>query len=172
MKETDRMLADNGISPVSEPTSWCSGIVVIPKSNGTVRICVYLTQLNKAVKREIHPMASVDESLAKLADSKVFTALDAKSGFWQIPLSEDSKQYSTFVTPFGRYCFNRLPFGISSASEVFQRTMSTIPADNEGVICHMDDILIHAEDQPSHNQRVRAVYLLTMKESSVTWMTF
>ena len=134
-----------------------SGIFVVPKPNGTVRICVDLTQLNKAVRREIHPMASVDESLAKLANSKIFTKLDAKSGFWQIPLVEESKKYTTFITPFGRYQFNRLPFGISSASEVFQRTISAILGDMDGIICHMDDILIHASDAETHNKQVRIV---------------
>ena len=151
------MLQEGIISPVTEPTEWCSGIVVVPKPNGTVRICVDLTQLNKAVRREIHPMPSVDESLAKLANSKIFTKLDAKSGFWQIPLTEESKKYTTFITLFGRYQFNRLPFGTSSASEVLQRTISTILGDMEGIICHMDDILIHAPDTESHDKRVRIV---------------
>ena len=65
-------------------------------------------------------MPSVDESLAKLGNSKIFSKLDANSGFWQIPLDEESRLLTTFVTPFGRYCFNRLPFGISSTPEIFQ----------------------------------------------------
>ena len=77
------------ISPVHEPTSRCSGIVVVPKPSGAVRICVDLTQLNKAVQREVFPMSSVDESLAELGQSKIFTKLDCKSGFWQVPLSPD-----------------------------------------------------------------------------------
>nr|KAG5700450.1 hypothetical protein BaRGS_010363 [Batillaria attramentaria] len=155
--EIERMQAEGVISPITEPTSWCSGIVVVPKPNGAVRICVDLTHLNKSVQREVHPMASVDQSLAQLANSKIFTKLDAKSGFWQIPLSEESRKYTTFVTPFGRFCFNRLPFGISSASEVFQRTMSTVLSDLEGVICHMDDVLVHAENQAEHDAILRQV---------------
>ena len=165
--ELERMLHEGVISPVSRPTSWCAGIVVVPKPNGSVRICVDLTHLNKAVKREIHAMASVDESLAKLANSKVFTKLDAKNGFWQLPLGEESKQYTTFVTPFGRYCFNRLPFGISSASEVFQRAMTQILGDQEGVICHMDDILVHAPNHEAHNAKLRTV-LRQLQEAGLT----
>ena len=145
------------ISPVTEPTGWCSGIVVVPKPNGSVRICVDLTHLNKAVQREVHPMFSVDESLAKLGQSKNFSKFDAKSGFWQIPLCPESRLLTTFITPFGRFCFNRLLFGISSASEIFQRTMSQILIDLEGVICHMDDILVHAPDQATHDQRLRGM---------------
>ena len=69
-------------------------------------------------------MPSVDENLAKLGDSKISFKFDAKGVFWQIPLDDRSKLLTTFVTPFGRFLFNRLPFGISSAPEIFQRTMS------------------------------------------------
>jgi hypothetical protein len=166
-EEIDRMLEQGIISPVTEPTSWCSGIVVVPKPNKSVRICVDLTNLNKAVRREIHPMATVDESLAKLSGSTVFTKLDAKNSFWQIPLVEESKLLTTFVTPFGRYCFNRMPMGISSASEVFQRTLSTILEGLEGVICHMDDMVVHAADKPTHDRRLRAV-LQRLQEAGLT----
>ena len=118
----------------------CSGMVVVPKANGRVRICVNLTHLNKAVKREIHPMSSVDESLAKLGKASVFSKLDANSGFWQLPLDEESKLLTTFITPQGRFAFNRIPFRISSAPEIFTRTISVILQGLDGVICHMDDI--------------------------------
>ncbi|XP_033639876.1 uncharacterized protein K02A2.6-like [Asterias rubens] len=156
-KEIQSMLKQGVISPVTSPTTWCSGLVVIPKSNGKHRICVDLTNLNKSVLREIHPMSSVDESLAKLGRSTIFSKLDAKSGFWQIPLDAESTLLTTFIAPSGRYCFNRLPFGISSAPEIFQRAMSQVLVDLNGVICHMDDILIHGATQLEHDARVRAV---------------
>ena len=166
-EEIGKMLEQKVISPIKEPTTWCSGIVVVPKPNGSVRICVDLTGLNKAVKREIHPMASVDESLAKLGGSKIFTKLDAKSGFWQILLCPESRRLTTFITPFGRFCFNRLPFGISSAPEIFQRAMTEILQDLDGVICHMDDILVHAPEEITHDKRVRAV-LQRLQEAGIT----
>ncbi|CAB4011562.1 Transposon Ty3-I Gag-Pol poly [Paramuricea clavata] len=154
--ELQSMLKQNVISPVTVPTEWCSGMVCVPKPNGKVRICVDLTQLNKAVKREIHPMPSVDESLSKLGQGKVFSKLDANSGFWQVPLDEQSRLLTTFITPFGRFCFNRLPFGICSAPEIFQRTMSGILKGLDGTICQMDDVLIGGKDQVQHDERVRA----------------
>jgi len=155
--EIDKMLELGVISPVTVPTEWCSGIVVVPKPNGGIRMCVDLTHLNTAVRREIHPMASVDDSLAKLDGSKVFTKLDANSGFHQIPLDEESKLLTTFITPFGRFCYNRLAMGISSAPEVFQRTMSSLLEGVDGVVCHMDDILIHGATTSEHDHRVRTV---------------
>jgi hypothetical protein len=166
-KQLDKMKKQGVISAVTEPTEWCSGMVIAPKPNGQIRLCVDLTPLNKAVRREIHPMATVDENLAKLQGSQVFSKLDANSGFWQIPLNPSSRLLTTFVTPFGRFCFNRLPFGISSAPEIFQRTMSSILEGCEGVICHMDDILIHGPSQEIHDQRVRRV-LSKLKSAGLT----
>ena len=153
--------------PVSELTNWYSGIGVVLKPNGSVGICVDLTNLNKAVQREVYPMFSVDESLAKLGQSKIFSKLNAKSGFWQIHLCPESRLLTTFTTPFGHFCFNWLPFGISSASEIFQWTMSQILTDLEGVICHMDDILIHAPEQVKHDQHLREM-LQHLREAGVT----
>ena len=118
-EEIEKMLRQGVISPIKTPTEWFSGIVCVPKPNGSVRICVDLTVLNENVMREIHPMATVDESLAKLKDSKIFTKLDAKSGFWQIPLDAEFRILTCFIYPYGRFVFNRVPFGISSAPEIF-----------------------------------------------------
>ena len=95
------MLKQGVISPVTVPTEWCSGMVPVLKPDGRVRICVDLTQLNQALRRQTHPMMSVDESLANLGKSKIFTKLDANSSFWQLPLCEESKLLTTFITPFG-----------------------------------------------------------------------
>jgi hypothetical protein len=112
------------ISRIEEPTDWCAGMVVVPKADGGVRICVDLTKLNRYVKRERHILPSVEHVLAQVGDAKVFSKLDANSGFWQIELTPESAKLTTFITPFGRYIFNRLPFGISSAPELFQHRIS------------------------------------------------
>ena len=75
------------IVPVREPTDWCSGMVVVPKPQDKVRICVDLTQLNKSVQQEHHQLPSVEQILAQLAGAKIFPKLDANSGFWKIPLT-------------------------------------------------------------------------------------
>ena len=126
-----------------------------------VQICVDVTSLNKVVQRKTHPMGSVDESLAMLGESRVFTKLDANSSFWQIPLEEDSKLLTTFVTPFGHFCFNSLPFGISCTPEIFQRNMSDILEGLDGVICWLDNILIHGRN---HMMHVFEQFCFTFKE--------
>ncbi|KAG1649809.1 hypothetical protein GQR58_028618 [Nymphon striatum] len=111
-KELDRMEKIGVIYSVNEPTDWCSPMVVVPKGPNaeSVRICIDYTELNKFVQREIHPVSIVQDSLAKLGKGIVFSKIDTNSGFWQIPLSEKSKQLTCFLSPFGRYAFNRLPF--------------------------------------------------------------
>ena len=79
------------LHPFSEQTEWCAPIVVVPKSNNQGRICVDLKQLNKAVLRERHILPSVDHTLEKLTGAKVFSKLNANSGFHKIPLSEKSE---------------------------------------------------------------------------------
>ena len=165
--ELKRMEDQGVISKVTQPTDWCSGMVVVPKPNGKVRICVDLTQLNKAVRREVHPMKSVDENLAKLGNASVFSKLDANSGFWQLPLDEESKLLTTFITPQGRFAFNRIPFGISSAPEIFTRTISQILEGVDCVICHMDDILVYASNEATHDERLREV-LGRLQEAGLT----
>ena len=108
------------ITKVEEARPWCAGMVVVPKKNGSVRICVDLKPLNKYVLREFHPLPKVDVTLAQIQGARLFNKLDANSGFWQIPLADQSQLLTTFITPFGRYCFKKLPFGISSAPEHFQ----------------------------------------------------
>ena len=98
-------------------------------------------QATQSVLREVHPLPKVDDTLAQLSGANVFSKLDANSGFWQIPLSQPSRLLTTFITPMGRYCFNKLPFGISSAPEHFQHRMSEILAGLEGVLCQTSSSL-------------------------------
>ena len=100
------MIKADVISPVTVPTDWCSALVPILEKSGKVCICVDLQPLNREVKREAHPMSSVQMSLAKLSNAKAVTKLDANSGSWQIPLDEESKLLTMFITPFRRYAFN------------------------------------------------------------------
>ena len=165
--ELQRMQELGVISPIEEPTPWCSGMVVVPKKSGQVRICVDYRVLNESVLREVHPLPKVDETLAQMTGAAVFSKLDANCGFWQIPLDESSRKLTTFITPFGRFCFNRMPFGICSAPEYFQRRMSSILTGHKGVLCHMDDVFIFGSDQREHDERLQAA-LQTIKDAGVT----
>ena len=98
-EELTRMENMGVISKVDAPTPWCAGMVVVPKKTGAVRICVDLKPLNESVLREVHPIPKVDEILGKLSGATIFSKLDANSGFWQIPLSEDSNHIYCTLWP-------------------------------------------------------------------------
>ena len=155
------------ICKVDEPTEWCAGMVVVPKSNGQVRICVDLTKLSQNVCRERHILPSVEQTLAQLQGAHVFSEIDANSGFWQIKLSKESALLTTFITPVGRFCFNRLPFGITSAPEFYQKKMSHILSGLQGVACMMDDVLVFGQTQAEHDRRLKAV-LERIKKAGAT----
>ncbi|KAL5505300.1 hypothetical protein EMCRGX_G006710 [Ephydatia muelleri] len=147
LKELNRMESLGIISKVDTPTPWFAGMVVVPKPNGTIRICVDLKPLNECVLREIYPLPKVDDILAQLTGATVFSKLDTNCGFWQIPLEPSSRLLTTFVSPFGRFCFNKLPFGISSAPELFQKRMNEILAGCTGTLCLIDDVLVFEATQ-------------------------
>jgi hypothetical protein len=155
------------IARVEQPTDSCAGLVVVPKPNGKVRICADLTKLNESVRWERHPLPAVDQVLAQLSGATIFSKLDANSGFWQVPLSPDSALLTTFITPFGRFCFHRLPFGISSSPEIFQRIMSQMLAGLPGTVCMMDDVLVHGATQEEHDDRLHRV-LKWIQDSGMT----
>lgn len=132
-------------------------MVPVLKKNGNVRICVDLKKLIEVVKREHFMLPNLDDISPRLAWSTLFSKLDASSGFYQIPLHPDSCELTTFITPMGRYCFRRVPFGITSAPEIFQRKMTDLLRGIEGVEVIIDDILIHGKTRNEHDRRLNTV---------------
>ena len=126
-----------------------------------------LTKLNQGVCRECHILPSVEQVLAQIGNTKVFSKLDANSGFWQIELAPKSAKLTTFITPYGHFCFNRLPFGIASAPEHFQCRISEILQGLNGVVCLVDDILVYGNTQEEHNTHLMGV-LQRIKEVGLT----
>ena len=94
-------------------------MVVVRKKNNDIRICLDPTNLNKAIKRPHYALTTIEDILPDLAKAKVFSVVDASNGFWQVELDKKSSLLTTFATPFGRYRWKRLPFGICSASEEY-----------------------------------------------------
>ncbi len=168
-EELNRMEGMGVIKEVTEPTDWCHPIVLVEKpGSDKIRLCLDLTRLNKCVKREYYQLPSVDETLAKIGKKgKVFSKLDANSGYWQMPLNERSQKLCTFITPFGRYCPTVGPFGLSSMPEIFSRKMDEIILGLPGVVKNMDDFLIFGETVDEHDENLNRV-LKVMDEYGMT----
>ena len=137
----DEMVQRNIITPVTKPTAWVSSMLVVVKPD-KLRICIDPRSLNRAIRREHYQIPTIGEIATRLTNAKKFTVFDAKEGFWQKRLDEESNYKTTFNTPFGRFRWTRMPFGISSAPEVWQRTMHEFVEDLDGVEVIADDFLI------------------------------
>ena len=125
-EELKRMEETGIIERVTEPTEWCAPMVSVQKSNAKLRICVDLRRLNSAVKHSRLVLPTLEDIEPKLAGTRYFSKLDTSSGLWQIPLHPDNAKLTTFMTPFGRFCFKRLAFGITSDPEIFQYPISDL----------------------------------------------
>ena len=113
--------------------------------------------MNKAIKREHHKIPTIQEISSELAGENVFSTLDLKDGYWQIELDKESSLLCTFATPFARYRFTRMPFGISSASEVCQKKNETVFKGISVIHNVADDIIITASLVHEHDRILRQV---------------
>ena len=99
------------------------------------------------IKREVFPIPTLEQLTSQIHGATLFSKLDAASGFFQLPLDEESSKLTTFITPLGRKAFLRLPMGISLAPECFQRKMEELLHDLPGVISYMDDIVCFGDEK-------------------------
>ena len=113
------------IAKVAKPTPWINNMVVVRKPN-KLRLCPDPLHLNKGIVRNHYPTSTVEDIAPKLTKATVFSVVDAKDGFLQVVLDEPSSYLTTFWTPFGRYRWLRMPFGIKSAPEEFQGALMNV----------------------------------------------
>ena len=145
LKEMEK---EGHLAKVSQPTDRVNSMVVSTRGE-KISICLDPGDLNKAVKREHYPIPTVEEIAAKIPDAKIFTVLDAKSGYLGL--------MTTMNTPIGRYRWLKLPFGIKSAPELYQRAMNEMLEDIDHAYAIMDDILIAGRDIAHHDSVLEAV---------------
>ena len=166
-KTLDEMESSDIIEKVTHPTLWVSPMVPVKKRNSDqIRICVDYKKLNFNLIREKYPIPTFEELSFRFDGSRYFSKVDASSGFFQIPLAEDARDYTTFITPFGRYRFLRLPMGINIAPEIFQRKINELAEGLEGVIGYMDDIVVHGATEEEHDHRLQML-LKRIKDSGL-----
>ena len=126
-QELQRLQADGIIEPI-DASPWVSNLVIARKKSGGLRVCVDLRQVNKAVVPDKYPLPTTEELTTHFYGSRVFSKLDLRQGYLQIPLHPESRNLTAFITHTGLYRYTRMPFGLSSAPSCFQKIMSTILA--------------------------------------------
>lgn len=159
-EELEKLVKDGIIVKEESHTDWVSNMLIVKKSD-KFRICIDPIPLNKALRRPNFQFTTIDEILPELGRAKVFSTLDAKKGFWQLKLAETSSKLTCFWTPFGRYRWVRLPFGLAPSPEIFQMRMQELTQNLKGVEIMADDILIYGsgdsveEARRDHNANLR-----------------
>ena len=156
-EELENMVRDGILTEISEPTDWCSPMVPVLKPNGNVRICVDYKKLNESIKRELYMLPNLDDIAPKLAGMTVFSKLDGSQGFHQLPLNPESSKLTTFITPFGRYAYQKVPMGTSLGPEIFQKKITELLQGLENVNAIMDGIIVYGRDMTEHDAMLTAV---------------
>lgn len=153
----DEWLESKVIIPWNGPSRWISPMVIVTKDNGDIRLCLDLRQVNKAIRREIHPMPLMDNMRAQLNGADWFSKLDLKDAFTQLEIAEESQELLTFITHRGLFRFVRLIYGLCCAPELFQKIIESILAGIANVIVFIDDMVVFGKTIEEHNLALEKV---------------
>lgn len=145
------------IEKADGPAEWVSNLVIVEKPNKQLRICLDPQELNAVIKSENYTIPTLEDLSISLANKNIFTVLDIKDGYYQIKLHRETIPLFTFNSPFGCYRFKRLPFGMRTATEIFQKLNERNFGDIPGVNIYIDDILIAAKDEKDHDRILKQV---------------
>lgn len=166
-KIVNELLSNNIIRESS--SEYASPIILVAKKNGDLRLCVDYRALNRKTIKDKYPMPLIEDQIDNLQGQKYFTTLDLTQGYHQIPMSEESKHLTAFVTPDGHFEYNRMPFGLTNAPAVFQRMVHSLLNKNKvpGVMAYMDDIVIGSKTVEEGVEKLRLV-LRILREADLT----
>ena len=152
-----RRLEDLDIIERIDSSPWISNLVVARRTNGDIRLCVDLRDVNKAIIPGKYPLPDLGELTSEFHGSTVFTKLDLRRSYLQVPLAEESKNLTAFITHEGAFRYKRMPYGISSAPSAFQRILASVLNDCEGTVHLIDDVAVHGPTQEEHDRRLNKV---------------
>lgn len=143
-------------------SNYASPIILVRKKDGKIRMCVDYRMLNSITVKERYPMPVIEDEISRLSGQAWFITLDLMSGYYQVPIAEQHKHLTAFVTPDGQYEFNRMPFGLANAPAVFQRMMNHVLGSarfNKATV-YIDDLLIYGKNPDEALTRLEEVLQL------------
>ena len=149
-KELERLERAGVIEPV-QFSDWAAPIVPVLKHDNTVRICGdYKITMNKAAQTDSYPLPRIDDLFVSLAGGQTFSKRDLAHAYQQLELDDESKKLVVINTQKGLFQYNRLPFGVSAAPAIFQRTIEGVLQGIPSVCVYLDDILITGKTEDEH----------------------
>jgi hypothetical protein len=150
--QVEEMLQAGIVKPSSSP--WSSPVVMVPKKNGKLHFCPDYLRLNSITIRDFYPLPRIDDFLDHLGGAIVFTCLDLKSVYWQIPVDKSSQSKKSFVTPDGLSESTRLPFGFFNGPASFQRKMDQVLPGLKWNTClvYLDDVVVCGKTFKEHQE--------------------
>ena len=153
------MLDAGAIRPSNSP--WCNAVVLVRKKDGSLRFCIDFRKLNALTVKDSHPLPRICETLDSLVGAAYYSTFDLTSGFWQVPMDEESKQYTAFTLgSMGLYECERMPFGLCNAPATFQRLMQNCLGELNLTYCliYLDDVIVYSKTLEEHLLRMRVVF--------------
>ena len=160
VREHLKLMLDAGvICPSNSP--WCNAVVLIRKKDGSLRFCIDFRRLNSLTVKDSYPLPCICETLESLAGAAHFTTIGMNLGFWQVPMDEESKQYTTFTLgSMGLYECESMPFGLCNALPTFQRLMINCLGELNLTYCliYLDDVIIFSRTEKEHLEWMSVVF--------------
>ena len=160
VREHLKLMLDAGvIRPSNSP--WCNAVVLVRKKDGSLRFCIDFRKLNSLTVKDSHPLPRICETLESLAGAAHYSTFDMNSGFWQVPMSPESKQYTTFTLgSMGLYECESMPFGLCNAPPTFQRLMQNCLGELNLTYCliYLDDVIVFSHTEEEHLERMRVIF--------------
>ena len=155
-EEIDKLLEARVIR--NSHSSWSSPIIVVPKGDGGKHLVIDYRALNKVTRKFVWPMPKVEDIFSQLNSAKYFSTLDLRAGYHHIRLTTDSIPKTAFTSPFGKYEYVKVPFGLAQAPAYFQELMTGVPKDLPFAMAYLDDIIIYSSTPEEHLEHIRTVF--------------
>ncbi|KAG1372126.1 hypothetical protein G6F61_011330 [Rhizopus arrhizus] len=157
-KELEKYCKLGVISPSNSP--WAAPVILVKKKNGEYRMVIDYRKLNAVTKKDAYPLPRIDDLLDTLGKAKVFSALDMRAGFHQVPVEENSKELTAFTTKFGIYHYNTLPMGLVNSPATFQRLIDLCfrPLINKCLVTYIDDLNVYSLNHTDHLHHLEQVF--------------
>ena len=160
VREHLKLMLDAGVIwPSNSP--WCNAVVLVRKKDGSLHFCIDFRKLNSLTVKDSHPLPRICETLESLTGAAHYLTFDMNSGFWQVPVDEESKQYTAFTLgSMSLYECESMPFGLCNAPPTFQRLMQNCLGELNLTYCliYLDDVIVFSKMPEEHLRRMRVVF--------------